>query len=209
LDEADYLSQNAQAILRGLMEQYADNARFILTCNFVHKIITPLKSRCHSIRIDKTDPDEFMKRAINVLLSEGFDIDEDQLLVLDSIIKATYPDLRKCLRTLQGRGYTGRLTMSASVQDEGALEWRLDAVRLFKEKRYADARKLICSQTTPEEIDDVFRWMYDNLNLFSDTQEGQDTAVQLIRDGMVSHGQVMDTEINLAATLIKLSSIGE
>ncbi len=93
LDEADYLSHNAQAILRGLMETYQSQARFILTANLAHKIITPLKSRSTHIVIDKTDTTEFTARAAQVLLSEGVEFDID---TLDSYVKATYPDLRNC-----------------------------------------------------------------------------------------------------------------
>jgi replication factor C small subunit len=208
LDEADYLSHNAQGILRGLMEQYAGNARFIMTCNYRHKIITPLRSRCNEIIIEKTDQDEFTKRAINVLLNEGFDLDAEQLDVIDTVVRASYPDLRKCLQMLQGRGYTGRLTIQAEETDSN-MDWRLDAVALFKARRVQEARKLMCSQTTPDEMEAVYTWLYNNLSLWSSTQEGQDMAILHIRDGMVSHSLCGDPEINLSATLIKLASIEE
>ena len=119
LDEADYLSHNAQAILRGLMETYQSQARFILTANLAHKIINPLKSRCQQIIIDKTDQTEFTARAATVLVTEGVEFDLDSL---DSYVRATYPDLRKCLNQLQVNSSTGKLL---PPQSEGNSEHEL------------------------------------------------------------------------------------
>ena len=87
LDEADYLSPNAQAALRGVMEEYSQTARFILTCNYPHKIIPALHSRCQGFHIEKVDHTEFTARAATVLVTEGVEFDLD---VLDSYVKATY-----------------------------------------------------------------------------------------------------------------------
>ena len=106
LDEADYLTHNAQAIMRGLMETYQESARFILTCNLPHKIIPALHSRCQGFHIDKSDVTEFTARAATILVTEGVEFDLD---TLDSYVKATYPDLRKCLNLLQANSTTGRL----------------------------------------------------------------------------------------------------
>jgi ethanolamine ammonia-lyase large subunit len=87
-------------------------------------------------------------------------------------------------------------------------DWKLDAVALFKAGKITEARKTICSQATTEEIDDIFRWMYDNLELWSKTQEGQDAAIVTIRKGLVNHSVCADAEINLSATLVELTQIG-
>jgi DNA polymerase III delta prime subunit len=106
LDEADYLTPAGQAALRNDMEAYHLTARFILTCNYQHRIIPALKSRCHEFHITKTDKTEFTARAATVLVSENivFDLDD-----LDSYVRATYPDLRKCLNQLQVNSSTGTL----------------------------------------------------------------------------------------------------
>ena len=124
LDEADYLSHNAQAILRGLMETYQSQARFILTANLAHKIIGPLKSRCQQIVIDKTDQTEFTARAATVLVTEEVEFDLD---TLDSYVKATYPDLRSCLKLLQTNSVSGKLTISktSSGQVQQITNWKL------------------------------------------------------------------------------------
>lgn len=203
LDEADYLSPNAQGLLRGLMEQYQAQARFILTCNMVHKIITPLKSRCAELHINKTDPTEFTARAATVLVEEEVQFDLD---TLDSYCKATYPDLRKCLNLLQSNSNTGVLT-NPKESDSGTADYKLAMVELFKARRIKEARKLLCEQARPEEMDEVFRWMYDNLDLWSKTDEGQDEAILIIRKGLVNHSLVADPEINLSATITELAQI--
>jgi replication factor C small subunit len=92
LDEADYLTLNAQAILRGLMETYSNTSRFILTCNYPNKVIPALHSRCQGFHVEKTDQTEFTARVATILVTEGVEFDLD---TLDTYVKLTYPDLRK------------------------------------------------------------------------------------------------------------------
>ena len=205
MDEADYLSHNAQGIMRGLMETYASQARFIFTCNSPHKIMPAMHSRCQSFHIDKSDVTEFTARAATVLVSEGMEFDLD---TLDSYVKATYPDLRKCLNLLQSNTTTGSLT-KPSENDSSIKDWRLEAVELFKHSKIREARTVICTQAGIEEMDGIFRWMYDNLELWSNTPEGQDEAILAIRKGLVNHSMVADPEINLSATLVELTQIGQ
>jgi len=205
LDEADYLSPNAQGLLRGLMETYQAQARFILTCNIVHKIISPLKSRCYELHINKTDFTEFTARAATVLVSENIEFELD---VLDSYVRATYPDLRKCLNLLQSNSNTGTL-LNPKDSDSGTKDYKLDMVDLFKSGRIKEARKLLCSQARPEEMEEIFRWSYDNLDLWSSTDEGQDDAILIIRKAAANHSLVADHEINLSAMLVELSQIGK
>ena len=186
IDEADYLNkESVQPAMRNLMEEYSSNVRFILTCNYPSKIIPPLKSRCHEIHIAKTDQTEFTARAATVLVEENIDFDLD---TLDSYVKATYPDLRKCLNLLQTNSVSGKLN---EPRETGGVagDFRLDAVNLFKSGRLRQARELICSQVLPEEMEEAFRWMYDNLDLWSKTEEGQDEAILIIRRGLVKIGR--------------------
>jgi DNA polymerase III delta prime subunit len=203
MDEADYLSLSAQAVMRGLMETYSNTARFILTCNYPHKILDAMKSRCQSIHIDKLDKIEFTTRVATVLVDENIDFDLD---VLDSYVTATYPDLRKCINSLQMASIDGVLqqpTASSVMLDD----YKIKAVDLFKQGRVRDARKIICSQVRPDEMEDVFRWMYDNLELWGTTPEAQDKAIVIIRNGLINHSMVADAEINLSATLVELTDI--
>jgi len=206
IDEADYLNKDSvQPAMRNLMEDYSSSVRFILTCNYPNRFIVPLRSRLQEVHINKTDSIEFTARAATILVEENIEFDLD---TLDSYIRATYPDLRKCLNLLQANSISGRLTKSKSSSD-GARDFRLDAVDLFKSGRIRQARQLICSEARPEEMEEVFRWAYDNLDLWSKTEAGQDEAILIIRQGLVNHSSCADPEINLSATLTELISIGE
>ena len=203
LDEADYISPNGQAALRGVMETYHASARFILTCNYPNRVIPALHSRCQGFHIEKVDKTEFTARIATVLVAEGVELDID---TLDTYVRSTYPDLRKCLNLCQMNSADGKLT-NVKGDEGGSADWRVDAVNLFKAGKIVEARKLMCSTVRPEEMEDVFRWMYDNLELFSTTQEGQDSAIMAIRTGLVNHSFVADPEINLSATMVELSQI--
>lgn len=205
LDESDAMSPGAQAILRGVLEQYAATARFIFTCNHPSKIIPALHSRCQGFHIEKVDHTEFTSRVATILLEEKIDFD---LEILDLYVKAAYPDLRKCINLVQMNSTTGTL-ISPDSADSNTLDWRLDAVNLFKQGKTKQARQLIVSQITSDEIELVFRWAYDNLELWSTTEEGQDEAILIIRDGLAKATLVADQEINLSATLVALLNIGK
>jgi DNA polymerase III delta prime subunit len=202
LDEADYLSPNAQAALRGVMEEYHTTARFILTCNYPNRIIPALHSRCQGFHIERTDITEFTARVATILVSEEIDFDLD---TLDTFVKATYPDLRKCINTVQMNSLDGKLH-TPEKGDTGEQDYRLEMVDLFKKGKISEARKLICSQARPEEMEEIFRWLYDNIQIFGD-DEKQEKAIMIIKQGLVDHTLVSDPEINLAATLVKLSHI--
>jgi hypothetical protein len=91
--------------------------------------------------------------------------------------------------------------------DKGQQDYRLEMVDLFKKGKILDARKLVCSQARPEEVEDIFRWLYDNLELISKDDEQQDKAILAIKQGLVDNSFVADPEINLAAVMIKLARI--
>ena len=100
----------------------------------------------------------------------------------------------------------GQLT--APHGDEGGVrDWKIDAVSLFKAGKILEARKLICSTVRPEEMEDVFRWMYDNLDLWTKDIHKQDQAIVIIRNGYVNISMVADQEINLSATLVELAGL--
>jgi replication factor C small subunit len=204
IDEADYANINSvQPALRNLMEDYSETVRFILTCNYPNKIMPAIHSRCQGFHIDKTDVTEFTARVATVLVTENIEFDLD---TLDSYVKATYPDLRKCLNLVQPNSTTGKL-LAPGENDSAVKDWRLDAVDLFKTGKTNEARKIICSQASTEDMDGMFRWMYDNLDLWSRDPEKQDQAIIIIRNGLVNVPMVADQEINLSATLTELCQL--
>lgn len=204
LDEAEYMSPNAQAVLRGVMENYAETARFIMTCNYPHKIIPALHSRSQGFHIDKIDHTQFTSRVAEILIAEGIVPD---LEVLDSYVKATYPDLRKCIGLVQANSITGELVLTKS--SGGGSDFKVMAVEQFKSGNIRQARKTLCDNITASDVDELITWSYNNLDLWSETEEGQDAAILLIRDAAARVPLVADPEINLSAMFIELSEIKE
>jgi DNA polymerase III delta prime subunit len=202
LDEADYLSPNAQAALRGVMEEYHTTARFILTCNYPNKIIPAIHSRCQGFHIAKVDQTEFTARMATILMEENIQFDLD---TLDTFVKATYPDLRKCINMVQMNSMDGALH-TPEKGDSGGADYKIEMVELFKKGKIQEARKLVCGQARPEEMDEIYRWLYDNIEIFGD-EARQDKAVLIIKQGLVDHTLVIDPEINLAATMIRLANV--
>jgi DNA polymerase III delta prime subunit len=203
LDEADYITPNGQAALRGVMETYSSTARFVLTCNYPNRVIPALHSRCQGFHIEKVDVTEFTARMATILVTESVEFDLD---TLDSYVKATYPDLRKCINLCQMNTVDGRLS-TPNGDEGGAQDWKIDAVKLFKSGKIRDARQLLCSSVRAEEMEEVFSWLYTNLDLITKDPEQQDQAILVIRKGLVNHPIVADPEINLSATLVELSQI--
>ena len=203
LDEADYLTPAAQAILRGVMETYSNHSRFILTCNYPNRIIPALHSRCQGFHVAKTDQTEFIIRVITILDRENVNFDPD---VVDTYVKIAYPDLRKCINLLQQNITDGTL-ISPTAGAGDSSDYKIEMVELFKMGRVREARELLCAKVRPEEMEEIYRFCYDNLELFGETEEQQDSAVLIIKQGLVDHAICADSEINLSAVLIKLSRL--
>jgi len=202
LDEADYLTPEAQAAMRGVMEEYSNTSRFILTCNHPNKIIPAIHSRCQQMHFASIDQTEFTARVATILVEENMEFDLD---TLDTYVKVTYPDLRKCINFVQQNCQDNRL-VGAKESDAGTADYRIQMVELFKARKITEARKLVCGQARPEEMEEIYRWLYDNVAVFGD-EVLQDKAILIIKQGLVDHTLVSDPEINLAATMIRLSHL--
>ena len=205
LDEADYLSPNAQAVLRGLMETYSASSRFILTCNYPNKIMPALHSRCQGFHIDKIDETEFTARMAKILLDEGVTFDID---LLDTFVRASYPDLRKCINNVQLNVSAGVL-QKPETRSESSQDYRIEAVALMKQGQYRAARQLIINQIRLDEIEEFYRWTYDNLGLWAKDIQRQDEAIVTIAQALANHGVSCDPEITLSACLIQLCNLSE
>lgn len=203
LDEADYLSPNAQAILRNMMETYSTTCRFVLTCNYPNKVIPAIHSRCQGYHIEKLDTQEFTARVATIAITESVDVD---LETLDVYVRSTYPDLRKCINMVQQNVVDGKL-QAPGAGESGESDWILEYVALFQLGKISEARKLIVTKARAEEYEGVFRKLYENLDWFGEDDIVQGRALICIRDGLVNHALVSDPEINLSATLLELQHI--
>jgi replication factor C small subunit len=200
IDEADFMNPNSvQPALRNLMEDYSNTVRFILTCNYPNKILPAIHSRCQRVHINKTDLTEFTARVATILVNENIEFDLD---TLDTYVKGTYPDLRKCINNTQQNSIDGKLHNPEST--DSSTDYKVAMIDLFKSGKITEARKLVCGQALPEEIGDIYRWLYDNIEIFGE-EDKQEKAIMIIKQGLVDHSLVIDPEINLASTLIRLS----
>jgi DNA polymerase III delta prime subunit len=202
LDEADYITPPAQGILRGMLEQYHEGVRFILTCNYPNKIIPALHSRLQTITFKTLDETDFTRRLATILVTEGVDLEAD---TLGMYVKACYPDLRKAINTVQMRSTTGKLE-APKVEDTES-DYKLAMVDLFRQGRIREARNLIIKQISLEEYEDMYRFMYRNLDLWGADEDTRDSALLLIRKGLVNHSMAADPEINLSATFVELERL--
>jgi DNA polymerase III delta prime subunit len=203
LDEADYMSPEGQAALRGIMETYVSTARFILTCNYPNKIIPALHSRCQGWHIDSVDHTEFTARVATILVTEDVQFDLDHL---DSYVKSSFPDLRKCINLVEMNTIDSVLTPPGAITGDTA-DFKLAAVDLFKKKKFKEARKLICSQTRDDEIEGVFHWLVDNIEIFATEDEQQNKAERILRDSIARIPMMSHQEINLSVTIIDLCEL--
>jgi replication factor C small subunit len=203
LDEADRLSQNAQDSLKGIIEEYSAYARFILTCNTPSRVLPPLHSRLQQMHFASVDQTEFTARAATILIEENIEFDID---MLDTYVKVAYPDLRSCIKLLQSNSIEGKL-INPRLEDAGVSDFKVEMVELFKRGKIKEARTLLCGRAMAHEMQDIYTWMYQNLDLFGDTEEKKDSALLIIKQGLVDHALIADPEINLAATLVKLARI--
>jgi len=207
LDECDGLSMDAQRALRNTMEEFSGITRFILTANYKYKIIPALQSRCQSF--DLTPPlDLAVKRCASILKQECITVPDDQKVKLVEFIKGTYPDLRKCLNQLQQNSTTGKLNKPQST-GSGEDELLMAAAELFKNGKILEGRQQLMQYISlyPTRIEDTYRWMYDNLDLWGTAQEKKDANIVIIRNGLANLPLVGIPEISMAATLCELTTL--
>ena len=205
LDEADYITPAGQAILRGMIEEYHRSARFILTCNYSHKIIPALHSRFQGFKIEKSDEMEFLTRMVDILDMEKVHFELEDL---QQYINATYPDLRKCIGSCQENVLNSKLqALDSDISNTDDIKEKVQA--LIQKGSYTQARKLLSQNYRPDDMHELIQWCYNNVELWGDTDEKVDNAILKIRDAAANHTLITDPEINVSALLIELSQIAK
>ncbi len=204
LEEADYITPNGQGALRNMMEAYTDTARFILTCNYEHKIMPPIVSRCQHLRFKAGNKDDITEYAAKILIDEGIDFDLD---LLDKYISIGYPDVRKIVNLLQQNSVDGKLHEAVGGAEAG--DYKFELLDKLTEGDWVGARKLCCGAVVAEEWEDVYRFLYENLDK-SKTFKQQakwEAGIVAIAEHLYKHSICADPEINAAALFITLSTI--
>jgi len=204
LDEFDYSNaQSTQPALRGFIEEFAANCRFILTCNFKNRIIEPLHSRCTTIEFSipqKEKPrlaKEFMDRVKGILHDEGVKYDEK---VVAELIMRYFPDFRKVLNELQRYSVGGEIDVGI-LQSVGEIRVK-ELAGFMKEKNFNEVRKWVV-QNLDNDQTRIFRQIYDNLYAYFKPQSIPQ-AVLILSDYQYKAAFVADSEINLTACLVHL-----
>lgn len=211
LDEADRLTPAAQDALKSMIEDYAENARFIFTCNKPNKIIPELKSRCQDIFFKTLDKDEVFTKAVDILEAEGVDLEQKGLgKLIKKYRDATFPDFRKLLNALQQNTIDGVL-MDAEVDESGATEFNVAMLEMMENNQWGKIRAYMSENTPDDAWEDVYRFLYTYVGELPAFQNDlkQDEAIITIADHLYKHNFVADAEINFAACIIKLSRIAK
>lgn len=205
LEEADNLTPDAQQAMRRFMEEYSDVVRFILTCNYEHKIIVPIKSRCQHFHFKACDKEDIAEYLVKILAAEKVKFD---LHLLDKYIAFGYPDIRKIVNLLQQNSINNRLQ---PPQVEGnAGDYKFQLIDLIERDKWVDVRKLVCANVVAEEWESVYRFLYENINRapkFENDKDKWEEAILIIAEHLYKHSLVADPEINAAAMFIKLGQI--
>ena len=203
LDECDYITPNAQAALRNLMETFSKHCRFILTCNFVERIIDPIQSRCQVFEIIPPSKKDVALHLTKVMDKEKTTYDNEDLKVL---IDSSYPDVRKIINATQRSIVDNKVVMDrqSTIQNDYKLKV-LDILKTQDKKTaFANLRQLLADNAI-RDYSDCFRLLYDNVDEFA---EGNMAAVILILARYEqSDMQVVDKEINFMAMLIELLGV--
>ena len=197
LDEADFLTQPAQAALRNLIEEYAAYTRFILTCNYVERLIEPLQSRCELHMLKPPTKGAVAKHiCTNVLDVEGVTYEMSDIA---QIVNLFYPDVSSIIKTLQQNVRDSKLTIT-TIDDN----WCKPLVEILKKrdsKAWYQVRQLVADSQV-DDFQTAYRYMFDNLSEFS---YGNDAQLSVILDDFIWRaGVVPDKEINAMACIAKI-----
>lgn len=212
LDEADYLSLNAQAILRNMMESYYENARFILTCNKPHKILPELKSRCQELTFASMDKDAMLCRLIKIVETEsGNEVTDEEIEHLNAYIKTAYPDFRKIIGTVEQNFIEGKLLPPPTTGSVGGAMTDYDEIIDFMDDdQWDQIREFACKNIGDDQWEELYRFLYTNLGKCGKFREHKNkwkAGIVIIADALYRNLLVADQEINFASCAIKLSDL--
>jgi DNA polymerase III delta prime subunit len=204
LDEFDYMTSNAQAILRNLMETFSKHCRFILTCNYVEKVIEPIQSRCQTFQIVPPTKKDVAVQISKILTKEEVKFEPKDLV---PIIDAGYPDIRKIINTCQLNSIKGILKVDVQNLLENDYKMKiLDILKSNDDKRnrYMKLRQtLIDSRVT--DFSELFTLLYDKVDEFAPNNTAN--VIIALSQGQTNHFQSIDKEISMAACLIEINNL--
>ena len=198
LDEADYITPQAQATLRNVIESCSKTTRFILTCNYLERIISPLQSRCQTFEITPPSKNEVIKHVSNIAAKEA--MLEVSVNDVQKVVSTHYPDIRKIINTIQGSIVDGVIKIDdTSLKNTQLVGWIVDA--LIRKAKLSEIRQIIADSGS-REFDDLFKYIYDKSNTLFGDKEGE--AILIIAKYQYEYTFVLEKEICIAAMLKQL-----
>ena len=203
LDECDFLTPNAQAALRNLMETFSKHCRFILTCNFVERIIDPIQSRCQSYQIIPPSKKEVAVHTANILTTEGVTYDNNDIV---SMVNSGYPDIRRIINAVQRNIVDNNLIVDTEslVQNDYKLQVLEILQTQDKKLAFKNLRQLLADSQI-RDYADLFRLLYDDIDSYGKGHIAE--VILTIAKYELSDAQVVDKEINAMAMLIEILNI--
>jgi DNA polymerase III delta prime subunit len=203
LDECDYITPNAQAALRNLMETFSKHCRFILTCNFVERIIDPIQSRCQSFQIIPPSKTEVAKHLHSILIQENIMDSPEDIKVL---VESGYPDIRRVINSAQRNVVNGRLKLDTSsiIQNDYKLKLLKILETQNKKNAFKEIRQLLADNKITDYAD-LFRLLYDEVDGYGKGHLAE--CILIIARYELSDSQVVDKEINVMAMIIEILGV--
>jgi len=211
LDEADFLTIQAQASLRNVIETFSRTTRFILTCNYVERIIDPLQSRCQVLKIIPPGKGEVASHIAGIMEQEGISFQRDDL---KTIVNQYYPDLRKCLNTIQLSVVTDNvkgevdkyLKIDKSVLVSSSYMAQVLKELTQKKPSFKNIRQIIANANV-QDFEELYRYFYDNASVYAPGSEGM-VAVYINEYSYQANFRI-DKEINAMALISKLIELAK
>jgi replication factor C small subunit len=202
LDEADFITIQGQAALRNVIETYSMSTRFILTCNFIERIIDPLQSRCQVLKIVPPSKGEVAKHVVTVLEKENTEYNLDSI---KTVVNQFYPDLRKILNTCQLSTHSGKLTLDKSVLIASNYIDKVISELIKPTLTSWKTIKQIIADSNISEYDELFRSLYDRIEEYSKGNDGE--LIILISESQYQSNFRIDKEINIMACISQILKV--
>ena len=200
LDECDYLTPNAQAALRNLMETFSKHCRFILTCNYVERIIDPIQSRCQSYKVVPPSKKEVAQQMVNILKEENCTFELDDIAL---IVNAGYPDIRRVINSAQRQIVDGKLKIDTSSVIQN--NYKLQLLEMLSNgSKLNDIRQLIADNSISD-YSELFRLLYDEVDNYGKGKQAE--CIMNIAEAQYQDVHVVDKEINFMSLIIRLTRI--
>jgi DNA polymerase III delta prime subunit len=200
LDECDYITPNAQAALRNLMETFSKNCRFILTCNYVERIIDPIQSRCQSFQIIPPDRKQVAQHLANILTNESI---QYEIKDIATIVNSGYPDIRRVINGAQRQVVNGQLVIDENTITQN--DYKLEVLEILKtqdkKNSFQNIRQLLADSKVSD-FSDLFRLMFDTVDDWGKGHIAE--CILILSKYQQSDAVVVDKEINIMAMFVEI-----